>query len=141
MLARNLGAVANIFMGRELRRTDALGRLGILDERTMQEEARTVMASLGFALSRAEWEQPVRRLSGGQRQAVAIARALRLKPRILLLDEPSVALDIGKRGKLGQTLRSLAAAGGAVIVTAHDPEDLEGLADRAITLRSGRIAA
>jgi ABC-type sugar transport system ATPase subunit len=139
MLARNLDAAANIFMGREVRRTGTLGRLGVLDELSMAEQAHAALAAIGVELSVEERRLPVRSLSGGQRQAVAIARALRLRPRILLLDEPIAALDVGKRRLLAAQLRTVTAAGGAVLVTLHDPDDLEGLADRAFTLRSGRI--
>jgi ABC-type sulfate/molybdate transport systems ATPase subunit len=90
-------------------------------------------------LTHEQWRLPVRDLSGGQRQAVALARALRMRPRVLLLDEPIAALDVGKRMLLSRRLRALAQEGAAILVTAHDPDDLEGLADRVLQLRSGRF--
>ncbi len=139
MLAHNLDAAANIFMGREIRRRGALGRLGVLDDAAMAAQARRALAELGVSLGDAEWALPVRMLSGGQRQAVAVARALRLQPRLILLDEPMSALDPGRRRSLARALRALVQAGPAALVTAHDPDDLAGLADRSLTLRSGRI--
>lgn len=139
MLARNLTATANIFMGQELRRSGALGLLSVLDEPAMEAAARAQLAELGIELAAEQWRLPVRDLSGGQRQAVALARALRMNPRILLLDEPIAALDVGKRALLARRLRRLAAEGAAILVTAHDPDDLTGLADRVLHLRSGRF--
>jgi ABC-type sugar transport system ATPase subunit len=139
MLARNLTAAANIFMGQELRKSGPLGLLSVLDEPAMEEAARAQLDDLGMVLSAEQWHVPVRDLSGGQRQAVALARALRMQPRLLLLDEPIAALDIGKRMLLARRLRALTAQGAAVLVTAHDPEDLDGLAGRVLHLRSGRF--
>lgn len=139
MLARNLPAAANIFMGQELRRSGALGLLAVLDEPAMAEAAREALAEVGMTLSEEQWRRPVRELSGGQRQAVALARALRMQPRLLLLDEPIAALDVGKRAVLARRLRRLAEAGAGILVTAHDPEDLDGLAGRVLQLRSGRF--
>jgi ABC-type sugar transport system ATPase subunit len=139
MLARNLSAAANIFMGQELRRSGALGLLAVLDEPAMAAAAREALAEVGMSLSAQQWRRPVRDLSGGQRQAVALARALRMAPRILLLDEPVAALDVGKRAILARRLRRLAGEGAAVLVTAHDPDDLGGLAERVLLLRSGRF--
>jgi simple sugar transport system ATP-binding protein len=141
MLARNLTAAANIFMGQELRRAGPLGLLSVLDEPAMEEAAREQLAELGMTLADEQWRVPVRDLSGGQRQAVALARAIRMNPRILLLDEPIAALDVGKRALLSRRLRSLADEGAAILVTAHDPDDLDGLADRVLHLRSGRFVS
>ena len=79
-------------------------------------------------------------LSGGEAQRVAIARALAVEPRVLLMDEPTAALDAGRRGDLGEVLRSLASGGRTVIVATHDEEFVRSVADRRIALRDGSVA-
>ena len=80
-----------------------------------------------------------RELSGGEAQRVAIARALALDPPVLLLDEPTAALDVVRRGELRQILQSLAAAGRALLVTSHDREFVAACATRVMVLTGGRL--
>ena len=80
-----------------------------------------------------------RELSGGEAQRVAIARALAVDPPLLLMDEPTAALDPARRGSLAQTLRGLAGEGRALLFTTHDPEFARS-ADRVIVLAAGRVA-
>jgi len=80
-----------------------------------------------------------RQLSGGEAQRVAIARALALDPTLLLMDEPTAALDPARRGALGEILRGLARQGRALLVSTHDVEFARSVADRVITLADGAI--
>jgi D-xylose transport system ATP-binding protein len=132
-LADNLDAVANVFLGHE--RT----RRGLLDEDAMEREARALLERLqpGFDAVRT----PVRALSGGQRQLVAIARALRLRATFLLMDEPTAALGPGERQRVADLVRRLAADGLGIVLVSHDLESALALADRVAVMRGGRLVA
>ena len=109
--------------------------LGWTRERA-SDAARTLLASLGID-SRAGAKP--RELSGGEAQRVAIARALVLGPSVLLMDEPTAALDPARRGALATTLRELARAGRALLVSTHDTDFARACADRVAILRDGTI--
>jgi D-xylose transport system ATP-binding protein len=131
-LAENLDAVANLFLGREL-----LTRWRTLDERAMESEARRVLGRLnphfrGLRL-------PVRTLSGGERQTVAIARAIRFRARVLIMDEPTAALGPEESATVADRIRRLQAEGLGIFLVSHDLHDVFDLADRVSVMRNGRI--
>ena len=133
-LADDLDCVANLFLGRE--RTTYLG---LLDEDAMERDARAVVARVNPALD--ALRTPVRRLSGGQRQAIAVARALLFDARILVMDEPTAALGPGETAAVAELVRRLRDQGLALLVVSHDLHDVFDLADRIAVLHRGRLAA
>lgn len=98
--------------------------------------ATALLEQLGVAHRAGAWP---RELSGGEAQRVAIARALAMNPAVLLLDEPTASLDPARRADLGRTLRSLAAAGRALLLTSHDEDFVAAHADTVAVLSSGRL--
>ena len=130
-LADNLDAVANLFLGRELRtpwRT--------MDHRRMHREARNVLHRINPRLT--ALDEPVSRLSGGQRQSIAIARAVYFDARILIMDEPTAALGVHETRQVGELIRSLKDEGLGIFLISHDLNDVFDLADRLVILSNGR---
>ncbi len=107
------------------------------DGRGAETRARELLASLGIA---ARAEAYPRELSGGEAQRVAIARALAVDPPLLLMDEPTAALDPARRGSLGETLRRLAGEGQGILIATHDTDFARDWADRVFILAEGTIA-
>jgi simple sugar transport system ATP-binding protein len=136
-LADNLSIGANIFLGREPMRK-VLGFLPVLDRRKMAEAARRTMALLDFHVSRLD--APVSNFSGGQRQAVAIGRAVFWNARILIMDEPTAALGVPEQRKVIQLIHQLKAQGRGVIFISHNLQDIFAVSDRIIVLRRGVLA-
>jgi signal transduction histidine kinase/ABC-type branched-subunit amino acid transport system ATPase component len=132
-LCDNLSVVANLFLGSERVTT------GLLDEASMVEEARSLFERLG--LTRIHPLQPVRTLSGGQRQLVAIARAVRRDPSVIVLDEPTASLGVSETRAVEQLLGQLRASGTAILLVSHRLEQVFNLADRIAVLRDGRVVA
>lgn len=133
-LADNLSIGANIFLGREPMRR-AFGFLPVLDRRKMADAARETMALLDFHVSRLE--APVSNFSGGQRQAVAIGRAVFWDAQILIMDEPTAALGVPEQRKVLSLIRQLKAQGRGVIFISHNMQDIFAVADRIVVLRRG----
>ncbi|MGX2993907.1 ATP-binding cassette domain-containing protein [Streptomyces sp. JNUCC 64] len=129
-LCDNLDVVGNLFLGRERRRR------GLLDEIAMERGARDLLDSLSVRLP--DLRAPVAGLSGGQRQSVAIARALLGAPRLVLLDEPTAALGVEQTAQVLDLVERLRGRGLAVVLVSHDLAGVLAVADRVAVLRLGR---
>jgi simple sugar transport system ATP-binding protein len=138
-LAPDLGPAANLFLGRERRRAGLLGRLGFVDERSMRDEAAQQVQRLGLTVD--PDRESVRALSGGQRQGVAVARAVAWGRSIVLLDEPTAALGVVQTRNVLELIRRVADSGIAVVLISHSMPDVLAVADRIEVLRLGRRVA
>jgi simple sugar transport system ATP-binding protein len=136
-LADNLTIGANIFLGREPMRK-AFGFLPVLDRKKMAGAARDTMALLDFHVSRLD--APVSNFSGGQRQAVAIGRAVYWDAQILIMDEPTAALGVPEQRKVISLIHQLKAQGRGIIFISHNLQDIFAVSDRIIVLRRGVTA-
>jgi len=132
----NLSAVANFRIGRELRRPRFLGRLAFLRERAMEDDWRTQLERL--AVHRVDPRQEVGLMSGGQRQAIAVLRAVAFADRLVILDEPTAALGLREAGQVLDLVRRLPEQGVAVLLISHNLQHVAEVADRAVVLRQGR---
>jgi ABC-type sugar transport system ATPase subunit len=133
-LCDNLDIVANMFLGTET------GRFGLLDETPMELKAADTLASLSVTSVRSI-RQPVGSLSGGQRQSVAVARAVMGDAKLVIMDEPTAALGVSQTAMVLDLIRRLAASGIAVIVISHNLIDVFAVADRLAVLYLGRLVA
>jgi D-xylose transport system ATP-binding protein len=131
-LADNLDAPANLFLGREL-----TSRIGNLDDDRMEDATRKVMGRLNPHFQR--FNMPVKSLSGGQRQSVAIARAVYFNAKILIMDEPTAALGPAETAQVRNVVRQLKADGIGIFLISHDIHDVYDLADRVSVMYHGRI--
>nr|WP_194308421.1 ATP-binding cassette domain-containing protein [Gemmobacter straminiformis] len=136
-LADNLSIGANIFLGREPM-TKAFGFLPVLDRKKMAEAARDTMALLDFHVSRLD--APVSNFSGGQRQAVAIGRAVYWNAQVLIMDEPTAALGVPEQRKVISLIHQLKEQGRGVIFISHNLQDIFAVSDRIVVLRRGVMA-
>jgi ribose transport system ATP-binding protein len=136
-LCENLDASANIFLGRE-RMRHQLGILRVLHRSYMLRESRQVLDQLDIRIP--ELRNPIRQLSGGQRQAVSIARAVYWKARLMIMDEPTAALGVPEQLKVLELIRTLRSQGVPVILISHNMQDVFAVADRAIVMRRGSKA-
>jgi simple sugar transport system ATP-binding protein len=133
-LADNLSIGANIFLGREPKRR-LLGFLPVLDRREMAKAAKQTMALLDFHVERLD--APVSAFSGGQRQAVAIGRAIYWNASVLIMDEPTASLGVPEQRRVLALIQSLKSQGKGVIFIAHNLADIFAVADRIVVLRRG----
>lgn len=131
-LADNVDAAANLYLGREI-----LTRWGTLDDSAMEAETRKVMNRLNPNFKR--FKDPVSQLSGGQRQSVAIARAIHFNARILIMDEPTAALGPQETEQVGQLIHQLKADGIGIFLISHDIHDVFDLADRVVVMKNGAV--
>jgi len=138
-LAPELGPAENVFAGRELLRPGLLGRLGVLDRKAMRARAQEESTSMGTDLE--DLDAPVSALSGGQRQSVAICRAVMWAEDLVFLDEPTAALGARQTGKVLELVRRVADSGVAVVLISHNMPEVLEVADRVQVLRMGRRAA
>ena len=136
-LCENLDASANIFLGRE-RMRHQLGILRVLHRSYMLRESRQVLDQLDIRIP--ELRNPIRQLSGGQRQAVSIARAVYWKARLMIMDEPTAALGVPEQLKVLELIHTLRSQGVPVILISHNMQDVFAVADRAIVMRRGSKA-
>ena len=131
-LADNVDAAANLYLGRELKTA-----FGTLDDVAMEAECRKVMHRLNPNFQR--FKEPVSKLSGGQRQSVAIARAILFDARILIMDEPTAALGPQETAQVGELVKQLKAEGIGIFLISHDIHDVFDLADRVCVMKNGRV--
>lgn len=131
-VADNVDAAANLFLGREI-----LTKWGTLDDAAMEAEAREVMGRLNPNFKR--FKEPVKALSGGQRQSVAIARAILFNARILIMDEPTAALGPQETAQVGELIKQLKKEGIGIFLISHDIHDVFDLADRVTVMKNGQV--
>ena len=134
----NLNASGNVFAGRELCRQGPAGAMRWLDKGAMDLRTKEVLGRLDVDLP--DRDSPVERLSGGQRQALAIVRSVLWGRRLVLMDEPAAALGVRESEKLLTLIRSLASVVHGVMVISHNLDPVMAVADRAVVLRHGRNA-
>jgi simple sugar transport system ATP-binding protein len=135
-LAPDLDAAANLHLGREIYRVPFLR---VLNRRAMRERAIEAFAELGISLR--DVGAPVATLSGGQRQSVAVARAVAFASRIIFMDEPTAALGVLQRGRVLDTIRRVRDRGVSVVLVSHNMPEVLAVADRIEVLRMGRRVA
>ncbi|MDE3203324.1 MAG: sugar ABC transporter ATP-binding protein [Acidobacteriota bacterium] len=133
-LSDNLDIVQNMFLGRE--RT----RYGLLDENSMEKAAKETLAGLHVTTVRSI-RQPVGSLSGGQRQSVAVAKAVMWNSKLVIMDEPTAALGVAQTTMVLDLIKRLRDRGLAVMVVSHNLNDVFAVADRIAILYLGRLAA
>jgi simple sugar transport system ATP-binding protein len=138
-LAPDLGPAENAFIGRELLKPGLLGRLGVLDKKTMRTKAAEAFTSLGTDVK--DLDEPVAALSGGQRQSVAICRSVMWASELVFMDEPTAALGVRQTRKVLELIRRVADGGVAVVLISHNMTEVLEVADRIEVLRLGRRVA
>jgi len=135
-LADHLDAASNLFLGREEYLPGALGWLGFLDRRKMHDRAEEEMRRLKIGIKSVD--QPVQNLSGGQRQAVAVARAIAWGTRIVIMDEPTAALGVRESSMVLELIKEVRSQGLSIIMISHNLPEVFAVADRITVLRLGR---
>jgi ABC-type sugar transport system ATPase subunit len=113
-----------------------LGRFGVLDKHKMEQESIRLLDRLKINIPSVR--QLVERLSGGQRQAVAIARAMAFDAKVIIMDEPTAALSVAAITQVLELIRQLKSQGASIIVISHRLEDIHSVCDRLIVMRTGR---
>jgi D-xylose transport system ATP-binding protein len=131
-LADNLNAASNLFLGREL-----LTRSGLVDDARMEAETRKIMARLNPNFRK--FDVPVNALSGGQRQSVAIARAVYFNAKILIMDEPTAALGPAETQMVAELIGELKKQGLGIFLIDHDVHAVKKLCDRASVMKNGQL--
>jgi ABC-type sugar transport system ATPase subunit len=134
-LAENLDVGANIFLGREPTQPFMGGLVQVLDRRYMLAESLKVLQRLDIRIP--DLSKQIRNLSGGQRQAVAIARAIYWDARLMIMDEPTAALGVAEQRKVLDLVRMLRDQGVPVIIISHNMQDVFAVADRIVIMRRG----
>jgi simple sugar transport system ATP-binding protein len=138
-LAADLDPAANLFLGRESLRSGLLGRLGVLDNRAMRRRAKEAFAELGIGLQ--DTSVRLGSLSGGQRQSVAVARAVAWASRVVFMDEPTAALGVVQTGRVLDLIRRVRDRGVAVVLISHNMPEVMAVSDRVEVLRLGARVA
>ncbi len=135
-LAEDLDVPANIFMGREITRLN-WGPLSILNHRAMRAQSVEMLSTTGVKIQ--DLSEPMRGMSGGQRQCVAIARAAGFAKKLIILDEPTAALGVQETARVEEIIRGLKARGVPLIIISHNLRQVFDLVDRIYVFRQGRI--
>lgn len=131
-LADNLDAASNLFLGREI-----LTKIGTVDDDAMEAETRKILGRLNPNFEK--FSVPVSALSGGQRQSVAISRAVYFNARILIMDEPTAALGPQETEMVAQLIHQLKADGIGIFLISHDIHDVMELCDRVSVMKNGQL--
>ncbi|WP_245999440.1 ATP-binding cassette domain-containing protein [Paracoccus methylarcula] len=131
-LADNLDAASNLFLGREI-----VTSAGMLNDARMEAETRKIMARLNPNFQKLG--VPVSALSGGQRQSVAIARAVYFNARILIMDEPTAALGVHETRMVADLIKELKAQGLGIFLISHDTREMLDLCDRVSVMKNGQL--
>ena len=131
-LADNLDAPSNLFLGREL-----TNKSGLVDDARMEAETRKIMARLNPNFKKIS--EPVSALSGGQRQSVAIARAVYFNAKILIMDEPTAALGVHESKMVADLIKELKAQGLGIFLISHDTREMLELCDRVSVMKNGAL--
>jgi fructose transport system ATP-binding protein len=137
-LADDLDVPSNLFLGREKVLLN-LGPFSILDFRAMREATRNALVRTGVKIP--NLSNSIRRMSGGQRQCVAIARTATFASKLTIMDEPTAALGVAETAQVEKIIRTLKEAGEPLILISHNMRQVFDLADRIVVFRRGRIAA
>lgn len=138
-LAPHLSPVQNMFLAREIRRRGLLGRLGFLDTAAMRRQSRQAFDEMGAPIR--SLTAAVGSMSGGQRQAIAIARAVAWAKGIVFLDEPTAALGVRQTQHVLETVRRVRDRGTAVVLISHSMPEVMAVSDRIQVFRMGRRVA
>ena len=136
-LADNLDVGINLFLGRE-RMRKVFGVLPVLDRKWMRKEAETALRNLGIVVH--DLSMPVQDLSGGQRQAIAISRAVYWQAKVLIMDEPTAALGVPEQREVMALIERLKTQGVGIIFISHNLRDIFAVSDRIVVLERGRKA-
>jgi simple sugar transport system ATP-binding protein len=136
-VAPHLDAVANIFLGRELLSSGIAGQLGFLDNARMRSETETQLARLRVRVP--DLERRLVTLSGGQRQGVAVARAVMWASKIVIMDEPTAALGVAQTAMVLDLIRQVRDTGIPVMFISHNMPNVFQVADRIVVLRLGEV--
>jgi ribose transport system ATP-binding protein len=134
-LCENMDATVNIFLGREPVRRQ-WGLFPVVDRRHMLGESRTVLDQLDIEIP--NLKRPIEEMSGGQRQAVAIARAVYWNARLMIMDEPTAALGVAEQRKVFALVKTLRDRGVPVIIISHNMQDVFAVTERIIVMRRGK---
>ncbi len=136
-LAQHLSVSANVFLGREKLKPGLLGKMGFLDKKTMNVEAHADLERVGIAVPASD--RSVAQLSGGQRQAVAIGRAVSWASKVIILDEPTNHLGARQAGEVLEVIKAAKNNGLGVVFISHTLPHVLQVTDRIVVLRLGRI--
>jgi simple sugar transport system ATP-binding protein len=138
-LAPDLESSANLFLGREDVRPGLLGALGFLDNGAMRKRTKEAFTTLGVGVQ--DVEAPVANFSGGQRQGVAVARAVTWASKVVFMDEPTAALGVVQTAKVLELIRRVRDTGLSVVLISHNMPDVLAVSDRVEVLRLGERVA
>ncbi|MCU1570823.1 MAG: monosaccharide transporter ATP-binding protein family [Naasia sp.] len=138
-LASNLSVAENLYFGRERLRPGLLGRLGVLDHRAAEDQARAELDKIKIRIPSVASQ--CGELSGGQRQAVAVARAAAFGSKLVLMDEPTAALGVEQQHQVGELITRIRSQGTSVLLVSHNLPQVHELCDRVIVLYRGTTVA
>jgi simple sugar transport system ATP-binding protein len=138
-LAPDLDPAANLFLGREVLRPGLLGHLGFIDKGAMRERSGEAFGSLGIGLQ--STASPIASLSGGQRQGVAVSRAVMWASKVVFMDEPTAALGVVQTRHVLELIRRVRDTGVSVVLISHNMPEVLEVADRIEVLRLGQRVA